>query len=153
MPSSLALTPGSPPVNYPFNPEIGDLFIKLHALFRLDPTFCFPTDSTFLAWQLRTPDGVRLLYLGSNDIAFPRDCVLRSALEGYLSALGVHLLIELPPLLSNGEPSLAVVVASHGPFEIRVFHTDVTMALLTVTLELLNAVNNPADDDQPLLGM
>lgn len=139
MPSSLAPAPDSPPVNLGLSLEIGDLLLKLHALFHLDPDFCFPTDSTRLTWQLKTPDGVRLLSLNSNDIALPRDSVLRSALEGYLSLLGLHLRIDLPPLLDRGEPSLAVVVVSRASLEIRAFHVNVTMALVMVTLELLTS--------------
>ena len=60
MPSAPAAD--SPPPKLAFNPEIGDLFVKLNALFRFDPGFCFPTDATRLVWQLKTPDGVRLLY-------------------------------------------------------------------------------------------
>jgi len=146
MPSSLAAD--SPPPNLGFNPEIGDLFVKLDALFRLDPGFCYPTDATRLLWQLKTPDGVRLLHLNSNDIALPRACVLRSALEGYLCGQGLHLRIDLPPLLHTDEPSLAVVVASRESLEIRAVHEDVTMALLSVTLNLLNAFISPDDDDQ-----
>ena len=116
--------------------------MTLNALFRFDPGFCFPTDATRLVWQLKTPDGVRLLYLGSNDIVLPRDCVLRSALEGYLCARGLHLRIDLPPLLQTGEPSLAVVVASDSSLDIRAAHADVTLALLMVTLELLDATLN-----------
>jgi len=138
------------PPNLGLNPEIGDVFMKLHALFALDPTFCFPTDSPRLVWQLKTPDGVQLLHLNSNDIALPRACVLRSALESYLCARGVHLRVDLPPLLRDGDPSLAVVVASRGSLEIRAVHADVTMALLTVTLELLNATLDTPESNQPL---
>ena len=148
MPSSPAAD--SPPPKLGLNPEIGDVFVKLHALFALDPTFCFPTDSTRLVWQLKTPDGVRLLHLNSNDIALPRACVLRSALESYLCARGVHLRVDLPPLLHTGDPSLAVVIASRGSLEIRAAHADATMALLTVTLELLNATLDTPESDQSL---
>lgn len=124
--------------------------MKLHALFALDPAFCFPTDATRLVWQLKTPDGVRLLHLNSNDIALPRACVLRSALESYLCGQGLHLRVDLPPSLHTGQPSLAVVIGSRASLEICAVHADVTMALLTGTLELLSTSINPSDNDQPL---
>jgi len=145
MPSSR--TADSPPPKLGFNPEIGDLFVKLDTLFRLDPAFCFPTDATRLVWQLKTPDGVGLLYLNSNDIALPRACVLRSALEGYLCGQGLHLRVDLPPSLHTGQLSLTVVIGSRASLEICAVHADVTMALLTVTLELLSASINPGDND------
>ena len=148
--SSLALASDSPTVNLGLSLEIGDLLVKLYALFQLDPTFCFPTDSSLLIWQLKTPAGVRLLYLSSNDIALPRDCELRSALERYLFTRGLRLHIDLPPLLHTAEPSLAVVVAARGSLEIRAVHEDVTVALLMVTLELLKLPFDTPEGSHPL---
>jgi hypothetical protein len=115
-----------------------DLLEKLRALHRFDAAFCFPTDSSCLVWQLKTPSGVRLLHLDRDDISFPRACVLRSALEGYCWSRGVHLHLDLPPAGREGDPSDVTVTASRASLEIRGVHADVTMALLEVTLELLH---------------
>jgi hypothetical protein len=74
-----------------------DLLEGLTRQHRCDPALCFPTDATRLVWQLRTPSGVRLLSLETDDLGDPRACVLRSALVGYWWARGVTLRIELPP--------------------------------------------------------
>lgn len=114
-----------------------DLLEGLGRLHRCDPVLCFPTDATRQTWQLKTPSGVRLLSLERDDLGDPRACVLRSALVGYWWACGVTLLIELPPAKGDDDPSLVSVTASTNTFELRASHLDETMALLEVSLELL----------------
>jgi hypothetical protein len=114
-----------------------DLLEGLTRLHGCDPALCSPIDATRLVWQLKTPSGVRLLSLETDDLGDPRACVLRSALVGYWWARGVTLRIELPPATRDDDPSLVTVTALHEAFEVRASHVDETMALLEVTLEIL----------------